>query len=210
MSTNLRKKIIDFSNLTEINRLNRGTSGNLSARNGKYFLITPSGIPPKEIKQENIVKLDFNGKIFGSGVPSSEWKFHKDLYKNREDINAIIHTHSTYASSLSCLRKSLPAFHYMIAIAGGDSIRCAPYALFGTETLSKHVLNAIRERKACLLSNHGLISVGKSLEEALSIAIEIESLCEQYIQLLQCGGPKLLSKKEMQMVLEKFVNYGPK
>ena len=146
--------------------------------------------------------------MIGSGKPSSEWHFHSDLLRHRPELNAIVHTHSPNATALACLREDLPAFHYMIAIAGGDSIRCTPYALFGTQTLSDYAVAAMHDRKACLLANHGLIAAGRDLDEAMAVAIEIESLCQQYLLARQNGQPVLLSNEEMQAVVERFKNYG--
>ena len=188
--------------------LNRGTSGNVSCREGDYFLITPSGIPVALLDSKSIVAVNFDGSVKGTGKPSSEWHFHRDILKSRPDINAVVHTHSIYATALSCLREDLPAFHYMIAVAGGDSIRCAPYALFGTEELSNNALHALIDRKACFLANHGVIALGRSVDEALSLATEIESLSQQYLIARQVGKPVLLSKEEMQQVILRFKNYG--
>ena len=188
--------------------LNRGTSGNVSCREGDHFLITPSGVPVSQLRPEGIVAMDFTGKIIGDGKPSSEWHFHLDLLKNRSELSAIVHTHSPHATALACLREDLPAFHYMIAIAGGDSVRCAPYALFGTEALSANAVNAMRDRKACLLANHGLIAAGRDLDEAMTVSTEIESLCQQYLLARQTGQPVLLSSAEMQAVIERFRSYG--
>ena len=188
--------------------LNRGTSGNVSCREGDHFLITPSGVPVPQLRSESIVAMGFKGEIIGEGKPSSEWHFHLDLLKNRPELNAIVHTHSPHATALACLREDLPAFHYMIAIAGGDSVRCAPYALFGTEALSAHAVNAMKDRKACLLANHGLIAAGRDLDEAMAVATEIESLCQQYLLARQTGQPVLLSSEEMLAVIDRFRSYG--
>lgn len=204
----LRQRIIEVCHQMERWGLNRGTSGNVSCREGDYFLITPSGVPVPQLSPEGIVAMDFTGKIIGEGKPSSEWHFHLDLLKNRPELNAIVHTHSPHATALACLREDLPAFHYMIAIAGGDSVRCAPYALFGTETLSSHAVSAMKDRKACLLANHGLIAAGRDLDEAMAVATEIESLCQQYLLARQTGQPVLLSSEEMRAVIDRFRSYG--
>ena len=203
-----RERIIVACRELERSGLNRGTSGNISCREEDHFLITPSGVPVAQMQPERIVAMDFSGKVIGSGKASSEWHFHLDLLKSRPELNAIVHTHSPHATALACLREDLPPFHYMIAIAGGDSIRCAPYALFGTEALSAHAVQAMKDRKACLLANHGLIAAGRDLEEAMAVAIEIESLCEQYLIARQSGKPVLLSSEEMQAVIERFRSYG--
>ncbi|MCE2871352.1 MAG: class II aldolase/adducin family protein [Oxalobacteraceae bacterium] len=207
-SSTLRGHIIQACLQLETTGLNRGTSGNISCREGDHFLITPSGMPTAQMHPAHIVTMNFDGKVIGTGKPSSEWRFHSDLLKHRPELNAIVHTHSPNATALACLREDLPAFHYMIAIAGGDTIRCAPYALFGTETLSHYALEAMRDRKACLLANHGLIAAGRDLDEAMAVAIEIESLCQQYLLARQNGQPVLLSTAEMQAVIERFRNYG--
>lgn len=207
-SITLRQRIIEVCHQMEHSGLNRGTSGNVSCREGDYFLITPSGVPVPQLSPDGIVAMDFTGKIIGEGKPSSEWHFHLNLLKNRPELNAIVHTHSPHATALACLREDLPAFHYMIAIAGGDSVRCAPYALFGTEALSAHAVNAIKDRKACLLANHGLIAAGRDLDEAMAVATEIESLCQQYLLARQTGQPVLLSSEEMRAVIDRFRSYG--
>ena len=211
MTTNsvaLRERIIAVCRQLEQTGLNRGTTGNVSCRDGDHLLITPSGVSVPALNPAGIVAMDFNGQVIGSGKPSSEWHFHLDLMKSRPEFNAIVHTHSPHATALACLRENLPPFHYMIAVAGGDSIRCAPYALFGTEALSAHAAEAMKDRKACLLANHGLIAAGRDLEEAMAIAIEVESLCEQYLIARQSGTPVLLSASEMQAVIERFGSYG--
>jgi L-fuculose-phosphate aldolase len=142
--------------------------------------------------------------------PSSEWRFHRDIYVLRPEVNAVVHSHSTFATTLACLNLDVPSFHYMIAVAGGDSIRCAPYELFGTQELSNSALEALKGRKACLLQNHGMIAIGASLQDALRVAIETESLCEQYWRVIQIGKPNLLSRSQMDLVLEKFKTYGPR
>lgn len=207
-STKLREHIIQACHQLEISGLNRGTSGNISCRDGDHFLITPSGIPTAQMHPASIVTMNLNGDVIGDGKPSSEWHFHRDLLRHRPELNAIVHTHSPNATALACLREDLPAFHYMIAIAGGDSIRCAPYALFGTQTLSDYAVAAMKDRKACLLANHGLIAAGRDLDEAMAVAIEIESLCQQYLIARQTGNPVLLSTQEMQAVIDRFRSYG--
>ncbi|NQW34938.1 MAG: class II aldolase/adducin family protein, partial [Methylophilales bacterium] len=140
--------------------------------------------------------------------PSSEWLFHRDIYASRKDVNAIVHTHSIFSSTLSVLGKSIPPFHYMIAVAGGDSIRCSGYALFGTQELSNKIIKAINNRKACLISNHGMIALGRDLNEATEVAIEVEHLAQLYVQAKMIGTPKLLTKNQMNEVIEKFKTYG--
>tara|TARA_B110000305_G_C19423181_1_gene632054 strand:- start:335 stop:994 length:660 start_codon:yes stop_codon:yes gene_type:complete len=210
MSTaiNIRRQIIDTSIAMNTLGINRGTSGNVSARHDQGCLITPSGLRYEITKPKDIVYIDALTEPHGKYAPSSEWRFHHDIYRNRSDVGAIVHTHSSFATSLSCLRIAIPAFHYMVAVCGGDNIRCAPYTTFGTQKLSNYALSALKDRKACLLANHGMICVGETLESALKLAVEVEALCEQYWRALQVGIPKILSKKEMQTVLKKFRSYG--
>ncbi len=208
LDTNAREQLVLSSLALLESGLNQGTSGNLSIRVDDGFLITPSGVAPKALRPEMMVKMALDGRYEGDIKPSSEWRFHLDLYRNRDDCQAIVHTHSTYASALSCLRESLPAFHYMIAVAGGDSVRCAEYALFGTQALSDAVLVAMQSRQACLMANHGLIAIGANLEKAMYIAQEIELLCQQYLVARQVGEPVLLTEAQMQAVFTQFKGYG--
>lgn len=206
----LRQKLVrTYKRLISLG-LNRGTSGNCSVRieSGDGLLITPSGVPVDRLSPASIVEMRWDGHVAGEGTPSSEWRFHLDILKHRPDVNAVVHTHSIAATAISCLRKDIPAFHYMIAVAGGDSIRCAPYALFGSQELSEAALIALDGRKACLLANHGLIALGKDLNDALQIAIECETLAEQYLLAQNVSGPFILSKEEMDEVSEMFKNYG--
>lgn len=188
--------------------LNRGTSGNASVRCGDGFLITPSGLPVSDMTPEAMVAMDFSGKTLGAGIPSSEWRFHRDILAARPDIGVVVHTHSTFATTLACMRRAIPPFHYMIAVAGGDSIRCAPYALFGSQALSVAALSALDGRKACLLAHHGMIALGRDLNDALALAVEVEALCEQFWRVLQLGEPILLSEEEMTAVIARFKDYG--
>ena len=188
--------------------LNRGSTGNLSLRHGNGMLITPTGMGADDLSADDLVWLGFDGSLKGRWKPSSEWHFHQALYLARPDLNAVAHTHATHATALACLRRDLPAFHYMVAVAGGDSVRCAPYHLFGTEALSHAVVQAMRDRKACLLATHGLVSAGGSLREAMKVMIEIESLCQTYLLALAAGEPALLDQAEMAEVIERFRSYG--
>jgi L-fuculose-phosphate aldolase len=204
----LRKAVIATALAMNARAINRGKSGNVSARFGKGFLVTPTGLPYEKTKPADIVFIDARGMPKGTRVPSSEWRFHHDIYRARPEVQAIVHTHSSFATTLACLGRDVPAFHYMIAVAGGNSIRCAPYATFGTQQLSDQALKALEDRRACLLANHGMIAVGGTLEHALALAVEVEALCEQYWRALQIGPPNLLSDEEMATVLEKFKTYG--
>ena len=189
--------------------LNKGTSGNCSVRHEAGFIITPSGVDAEEMTANSMVNMQLDGSFEANQKPSSEWFFHRDIYQQRPEVSAVIHTHSMFATTIACLHKDIPPFHYMIAITGGDSIRCAPYALFGTQALSDVAMLALKDRKACLLANHGMIATGASLEEALSITVEVENLCEQYWRLLQVTPtPPLLTENEMQAVFQQFKGYG--
>jgi len=188
--------------------INRGKSGNVSARIDGGFLITPSGLPYADTTPDDIVAMDETGTASGTRKPSSEWRFHRDIYRTRAEAAAIVHTHSPFATSLACLGRGIPAFHYMIAMAGGNDIRCAPYATFGTQELSDAALSALDGRKACLLAHHGMIAIGETLKKALALAVEVETLAEMYWRALQIREPELLSDAEMQTVLAKFAHYG--
>jgi L-fuculose-phosphate aldolase len=188
--------------------LNRGSTGNLSLRLGDGMLITPTGMGADDLGADDLVWLGFDGTLRGRWKPSSEWHFHQALYLDRPALQAVVHTHATHATALACLRRDLPAFHYMVAVAGGDSVRCAPYHLFGTEALSHAVVEAMQGRKACLLATHGLVSAGGSLAEAMKVMVEIESLCQTYLAALSAGTPVLLDGDEMAAVLERFRSYG--
>jgi L-fuculose-phosphate aldolase len=187
--------------------LNRGTAGNASVRCGSDILITPSALPVAEMSEQDMVLLDADGKVLQGRKPSSEWRFHCDIFKARPEIGAVLHMHSTYATTIACLGKDVPAVHYHIAIAGGDTIRCTPYTIFGEQNLSDLALDALQDRKACLLGNHGMIALGKDLADALSVAQEVEYLCEIYWRTLQAGEPQILTAQQMHEVKQKFVEY---
>jgi L-fuculose-phosphate aldolase len=204
----LRSAIIATAIQMNARRINSGKSGNVSARNETGFLITPTGLPYESMRPEDIVAVTLGGAATGPRLPSSEWRFHRDIYIDRPDAGAIVHAHSPFATTLACHGRGIPAFHYMVAIAGGRDIRCGPYATFGTQELSDSALAALAGRRACLLANHGMIAVDASLEAALTLAIEVEGLAEQYWRALQIGAPNLLSDAEMDIVLEKFKSYG--
>jgi L-fuculose-phosphate aldolase len=204
----LREQLLQTTRKLNELGLNRGTSGNVSVRDGNGFLVTPSGILAETMTVRDLVWMDFDGRVDGERAPSSEWRFHRDILRWRPEMGAVVHTHSTFATTLACLRREIPPFHYMIALAGGDSIRCAPYALFGTQALSDAALEALEGRKACLLANHGMIAVGSDLDDALAVAVEVEALSEQYWRTLQAGGPVLLTEQEMSEAIEQFKGYG--
>lgn len=190
--------------------LNTGSAGNASCRaSGQKYLITPSGIEPTALSSDSIVRMPPSAASATSGLkPSSEAGMHEAIYVARPDIRAIVHTHSPYATALACTRKPIPAFHYMVAIAGGDSIRCAPYATFGSKELSDYAVVALRGRKACLLANHGVLALGADPLAAAMLALEVEQLAKQYCIAVQCGEPVLLDEAQMIEVLEKFKTYG--
>jgi L-fuculose-phosphate aldolase len=204
----LRKEIIATALEMDARRLNRGKSGNVSARINDGFLVTPSGLACEATRADDIVAMTLDGESRGARPPSSEWRFHRDIYARRSEVAAIVHAHSPFATTLACLGRDIPAFHYMIAVAGGKDIRCAAYATFGTQQLSNHALSALDRRKACLLANHGMIALGESLAGALALAVEVEALAEQYWRALQIAPPNLLSDAEMDLVLQKFATYG--
>ena len=208
----LRQQLIDTACRTLSSGLNNGVAGNLSVRaeeNGAAgLLITPTGIPYAALTPQDIVFMRNDGSASGKRRPSSEWRFHRDVYVARSEAGAIVHAHSPFATALACLRRDIPAFHYMIARFGGATLRCARYATFGTQELSDAALAALAQRNACLLANHGMLVFGRDLDQALALAVELEALCEQYWRACQLGEPVLLDDREMAVVLEKFANYG--
>ena len=210
--TDLRQQLIAAARGMEPARLNRGTSGNLSVRtieNGAAgFLITPSGMPYAALSPEDIVFMHHDGRPAGLREPSSEWRIHRDIYAARPEAQAILHAHSPFATSLACLRRGIPPFHYMIARFGGDTLRCADYATFGTQALSDAAIAALQDRSGCLLANHGMMVFGRDPAHALALAVELEELCEQYWRSSQLGAPVLLDSAEMARVQEKFASYG--
>lgn len=212
-NSELANQIVKASRLLVSRGMNRGTSGNISVRNKTVssamdgFLITPSGINPTEMTSDAICLMTMTGEHEKNARPSTEWRIHRDIYRARPEINAVIHTHSTFATTLACMQLDIPPFHYMIAVTGRNTIPCAPYALFGSQELSDAVLDALKDGYACLMAHHGMVTIGNHLDHALSIAIEVESLCEQYWRILQTGRPKLLSEKQMSEIHEKFRDY---
>ena len=196
--------------------LNRGTAGNVSVRikdaAGDGFLITPTGMPYDHLTPEDLPRVAIDDRDTPSSTgrrkPSSEWRFHRDLYATRPEVGAVLHAHSPFAVSLACLRRDIPPFHYMIARFGGDTLRCGDYAIFGSNSLSTAALTAMHERKGCLLANHGQLVAARDLDEALALAVELEELCEQYWRACQLGEPVLLNQAEMAEVIERFKGYG--
>ena len=207
----LRKRIVAAARRMNALGINQGASGKVSARlgsgAGRGFLITPSAIAYEAMGAGDIVKLSAAGKAAGGRTPSSEWRIHHDIYAARADAGAIVHSHSVQATALACLGRPIPAFHYMVAAAGGDSIRCAPYAVFASQALSDAALEALADRRACLLAHHGVIALGADLDAALGLAVEVETLATQYLAALGAGVPKNLSKKQMAEVLSRFERY---
>ena len=205
----LREQLVATCRRMNSSGINQGTAGNLSVRTDGGFLITPSGMPYDIMTPEDIVEMDFDGSYVGRR-PSSEWRFHRDILKARKDIDVVLHCHSIYATTLACHHRTIPSFHYMTAVAGGTTIRCAEYATFGTQALSDNALIALEDRLACLLGQHGQISLGKTLEAALWLAIEVETLSRMYAQALMLGEPPILPDEEMARVIEQMrrMSYG--
>jgi L-fuculose-phosphate aldolase len=210
---NEREQLLKIAQKLIATGLNKGTAGNCSVRFEDGFLVTPSGMAVEDMTAASMVKMQFDGSYEANKIPSSEWRFHCDILRpdtlsSRPEINAVIHTHSMFATTLACLHKDIPPFHYMIAVTGAATIRCAPYALFGTQVLSDHALAALYHSKACLLANHGMIALGRDLEDALAVTVEVENLCEQYWRALQLGEPHILTEAEMREVFQQFKGYG--
>jgi len=203
----LRAAVVKTARRMSASGLSHGRSGNVSARWDDGMLITPSGAAYDMLEPYDIVYVDANGTPIG-GKPSSEWRFHQAAYQARPDAGAVVHCHSLNATALACAHRPIPAFHYMVAVAGGTDIPLAPYATFGTPELAAHVADALSARKACLLANHGQIATGPDLASALELAGEVETLAAQYLEVLKLGEVHLLDEQEMARVLEKFETYG--
>lgn len=210
----LREAVIAAARVMNARTNNRGLSGNVSARLAEAgfsgFLVTPSGMHYDTLEVDDVVAMQLDGAVRPSEtrVPSSEWPFHRAIYRARSDVDAVVHTHSIFATTLACLGRGIPAFHYMVAKAGGSEIRCAPYARFGSEELAQSAVAALEGTRACLLAQHGMITVGRDPQHALDLAVEVESLAEIYWRTLQLSEPNLLSAREMQGVIDKFSSYG--
>jgi L-fuculose-phosphate aldolase len=205
----LRADLVAVARELPARGLTVGTSGNVSVKDGAGFLITPSGVSYGGMTASDVVQLDGKGSVVGGHLaPSSEWRLHLGIYRARPEVGAIVHAHPRHATSLACTNREIPAFHYMVAIAGGDSIRCAPYAPFGTDELAEAAARAMQDRRACLLANHGAIAVGRTLSAALDLMTEVEELAAQYVTALQIGSVQLLSRDEMAQVIERFKTYG--
>ena len=212
MDVKSREEIIKFAQKLNSTNLSPLRSGNISLKaqnnNEEGFLITPSGKKYDSLKADDIVFVSLEGKYEEKGLkPSSEWRFHKDIYLKKADAKAVVHAHSPHATAVSAHNKDIPAFHYMIALAGGDNIKCAKYATFGTQELSDNIIEALENRKACLMSNHGQVAYGDNLNSAFELAEEVENICHQYINAIKLGEPKILSSSEMDVILEKVKNY---
>ncbi len=206
----LRQEMVDICRRMNATGINQGTAGNLSARIDGGFLITPTSLPYDRMGPEDIVEMAYDGTYLGKHRPSSEWRFHRDIMQARTDIDVVLHCHSIYATTLACQYRPIPAFHYMVGVAGGTTIRVAPYATFGTQALSDNALAALEGRLACLLGQHGQISLGKNLEAALWLGIEVETLARLYVQALSLGEPPVLPDEEMDRVIEQMrkMSYG--
>lgn len=204
----LRTELIATAQAMAAAGLNKGTAGNLSVRTEDGFWITPTGMDYAALEADDIPLVHLDGSWAGQRKPSSEWRFHRDIYRARPQAGAVLHAHSPYATSLACLRREIPPFHYMIARFGGDTVRCAAYATFGTQDLSTAALDALVGRNACLLANHGMLAFAHDLKGALALGIELEELCGQYWRACQLGTPVLLDAAEMAVVRDKFGSYG--
>jgi L-fuculose-phosphate aldolase len=204
----LRVRMIAAARRLNTSGINQGRSGNVSARVAGGFLVTPTGVPYDDLNLPDLVFMRRDGQREGTYTPSSEWRLHRDIYERRAEAGAVVHTHSPFATTLACLRRPIPSFHYEVAFAGGPDIRCADYATFGTQELSDHALRALEGRRACLLANHGVVAIGSDLDDAFAMAEKVEALARLYWQALQVGDPVLLEEAEMARVLERFRTYG--
>ena len=208
MSSPLHALVLQTARALNASGINRGSAGNVSARSGNGFVITPTGMAYERSQPGDMVRMVMDGRCLGPRKPSSEWRFHRDIYLARPQAGAIVHTHSSCATALACMERGIEPFHYMVARFGGRDVRCATYATFGTQALSDAVLAALEGRSACLMAHHGMLVIGADLAQALDLAVELETLCEQYWRVLQLGEPKILPAAEMDAVLEKFAHYG--
>ena len=204
----LRRAMVDACRRMNALGLNQGTSGNLSARSRDGFLVTPTSLPYDAMAPGDLVPMAFDGSHEGARRPSSEWRFHRDILRERPDVDAVLHAHAVYATTLACHHRAIPAFHYMVAVAGGPTIRCAPYATFGTQALSDHALAALEGRRACLLGQHGMIALGSTPAAALALAVEVETLARLYVQALVLGEPPVLPDDEIARVMAQMRGLG--
>lgn len=188
--------------------INKGTSGNISVRGEAGFYVSPTGFGYAGMTPDDVVFMNWDGTYEGDILPSSEWRFHRDILVERTELNAVVHTHSTHATSVSILERDIPAIHYVVASAGGNNIRCAKYETFGTAELGKAILAAMKDRRACLLAHHGSIAAGVNLAKAMALAVTVEEMANLYLLCLPLGTPPTLSDEEMARVLDKFKTYG--
>jgi len=211
-SLELREAVIATARAMNERGINVNKSGNVSVRCARGaragFLLTPTGVPYDRLEPDDIAFVGLDGRATGRCEPSSEWRFHAAIHGTRPELRAIVHTHSTHATALACQGLGIPAFHYMVAVAGGDDIRCSDYATFGTQALADHALAALQDRRACLLAHHGVIACGASLDAALALAVEVENLARTYVIVRSLGEPRLLDRAEMERVVQRFGTYG--
>lgn len=207
----LREAVVHAARRMNTLGINQGTSGNVSARTQGGLLITPSGVPYDAMGPDDLVSLAIDGTVLAAPpgrLPSTEWRLHSAIFRNRPDLAAVVHAHPPHATVLACLRREIPAFHYMVAVAGGSTIRCAAYATFGSQQLADNALDALVDRRGCLLAHHGLVACGRDPAEALALAVEMETLAAQYWRALQIREPDTLPDEEMELVLQQFATYG--
>jgi L-fuculose-phosphate aldolase len=205
----LREAVVEAARAMNARGINRGTSGNVSARVDGGMIVTPTGAPYESMRPEDLVATTLEGRVLGAGAPSSEWPFHAAVYRARADVGAVVHAHPIAATALSCLRRGIPPFHYMVAVAGGTSIECSRYATFGTDALADAVVEALGSNRACLIANHGMLAAAATPDAALALAVEVEALAAQYLAALSVGEPVLLSEAEMAEVRRRIAGYGP-
>ena len=208
MNRDLADQVLATARAMNACGINRGSAGNASARCAGGFIITPTGMAYDTCTAGDMVKVGADGTATGTRKPSSEWRFHRDIYAARPEAGAVVHTHSPFATALACQGQGIPAFHYMVARFGGSEVRCATYATFGSQALSDAIVSALKGRSACLMAHHGMVVFGRDCDHALALAVELETLCEQYWRVLQLGAPRLLPEAEMSRVLAKFATYG--
>lgn len=206
IEADLRQRVVETARALNASGINQGTSGNVSARIDGGLLITPTSLPYEQMQAADLVALDLQGQPLHEGQrrPSSEWRLHADILRQRPEARAVVHCHSTSATALACHGRGIPPFHYMVAVAGGVDVRCAPYALFGTQTFSDLALVALEGRQAALLAQHGQVTLATSLDQALRLAIEVETLASMYLQALQLGEPCILDAAQMAAVQQQF------
>lgn len=205
----LRTELIEACRSMNRLGINKGTAGNISIRHADGFLISPTGIPYDELVPEHVVAMKWDASFAGDVLPSSEWRFHRDILRARADLNAVVHTHSTHATALAVMGRDIPAIHYGVAGSGGSTIRCASYELFGTQALADRVVEAMEGRRACLLAHHGMIAAHVSIARALALAVTVEEMAQLYLLCLPLGEPPILSEVQIAEVLVKYKTYGP-